>query len=133
MYRLLVRAVLIGAHPDGECLRVDSCDNGFGISQNEIGRIWERLYRGDRSCSQPGLGLGLNYVKAVREAHGGTVQVRSALHQGSCFSILLPAVAECLPEEADRQLKSQTNGAWSDNLTSGIKKSSILMPGEWRM
>ena len=103
--------VEISAHPDGGRLRIDFCDNGIGISQNEIGRVWERLYRGDRSRSQPGLGLGLNYVKAVIEAHGGVVQVKSTLHQGSCFSILLPAVAECLPEEADRQVKSQTNGA----------------------
>jgi signal transduction histidine kinase len=103
--------VEISAHPDGEGLRIDFSDNGIGISQNEIGRIWERLYRGDRSRSQPGLGLGLNYVRAVIEAHGGEVLVKSTLHQGSCFSILLPAVAECMPEEADRQVKSQTNGA----------------------
>jgi signal transduction histidine kinase len=65
-------------------------DNGMGISQNEQPRIWERLYRGDRSRSQQGLGLGLNYAQAVVNAHGGTISVDSVLHQGSCFTVILP-------------------------------------------
>lgn len=80
----------ISSHLEGKKLRIDFQDNGIGISRNEIGRIWERLYRGDRSRSQQGLGLGLNYVKAVVEAHGGSVSVESSLQQGSCFSIYLP-------------------------------------------
>ena len=65
-------------------------DNGMGISENEQGRIWDRLYRGDRSRSQKGLGLGLNYVRAVLEAHGATISVSSILHEGSSFEIRLP-------------------------------------------
>ncbi|WP_136795451.1 sensor histidine kinase [Desulfosediminicola ganghwensis] len=65
-------------------------DDGMGISPNEQGRIWDRLYRGDRSRSQQGLGLGLNLVKAIVEAHGGTVSVTSELHKGSCFTVSLP-------------------------------------------
>jgi signal transduction histidine kinase len=65
-------------------------DNGIGISENEQGRIWERLYRGDRSRSQKGLGLGLSYVHAVVAAHQGIVSVSSRLHQGSCFEVRLP-------------------------------------------
>ncbi|PID74647.1 MAG: hypothetical protein CSB28_02135, partial [Desulfobacterales bacterium] len=53
-------------------------------------RIWERLYRGDRSRSEQGLGLGLNYVKAVIEAHGGTIQLKSGLNSGSSFEVFLP-------------------------------------------
>jgi signal transduction histidine kinase len=82
-------------------------DNGMGISESEQGRIWERLYRGDRSRSQKGLGLGLNYVKAVLEAHGGNVSVTSALHRGSLFEVRLPlsqAVSSSIQE------KSQTRG-----------------------
>ncbi len=73
----------------GEVL-VTFTDNGMGISESEQERIWERLYRGDRSRSRKGLGLGLNYVQAVVTAHGGTVSVTSKLHEGSQFEICLP-------------------------------------------
>jgi len=82
-------------------------DNGMGISESEQGRIWERLYRGDRSRSQKGLGLGLNYVKAVLEAHGGTVSVTSSLHRGSLFEVRLPLSQAA---SSSIQEKSQTRG-----------------------
>lgn len=66
------------------------CDKGMGISDTEINRIWDRLYRGDRSRTKQGLGLGLNYVKAVVEAHGGKVLVTSKIREGSCFEVRLP-------------------------------------------
>jgi len=68
------------------------CDDGMGISDTEINRIWDRLYRGDRSRTKQGLGLGLNYVKAVVEAHGGEVMVTSKVKEGSCFEIHLPLI-----------------------------------------
>jgi signal transduction histidine kinase len=66
------------------------CDDGIGISDSEVDRIWERLYRGDRSRTRQGLGLGLNYVKAVVEAHGGEITVTSRIKEGSCFEVHLP-------------------------------------------
>ncbi len=73
---------------------VSFIDNGIGISESEINRIWERLYRGDRSRSKQGLGLGLNYVKAVVEAHQGKALVRSTILEGSCFEVHLPLQRE---------------------------------------
>ncbi len=52
-------------------------DTGPGIPAEDLPRIWERLYRGDRSRTTRGLGLGLSLVKAIVEAHGGTVGVES--------------------------------------------------------
>jgi signal transduction histidine kinase len=75
---------------------IQFCDDGLGISDNEINRIWERLYRGDRSRTKQGLGLGLNYVKAVVEAHDGTVVVTSRIKEGSCFEVRLPLVNSIL-------------------------------------
>jgi signal transduction histidine kinase len=66
-------------------------DSGPGIPQDEQARIWERLFRGDRSRTERGLGLGLSLVKAVVEAHGGTVSVSSQPGHGATFEIVLPA------------------------------------------
>ena len=63
----------------------------MGIAEEEQPRIWDRLYRGDKSRHEKGLGLGLSLVKAVVEAHGGTVAVSSQAGQGSLFTITLPA------------------------------------------
>ena len=65
-------------------------DTGIGIPEDEQGRIWDRLYRGDKSRSQRGLGLGLSVVKAVIEAHRGKATVQSQPGDGSEFTILLP-------------------------------------------
>ncbi len=69
-------------------------DTGIGIPVAEIKRIWERLYRGDKSRSQRGLGLGLSLVKAVVEAHRGSVEVKSDLRSGSIFSLHLPLASK---------------------------------------
>ena len=66
-------------------------DTGIGIPAEEQERIWARLYRGDKSRSQRGLGLGLSLVKAVVEAHGGTVSVSSQPDHGSEFTVRLPS------------------------------------------
>ena len=68
---------------------VEFTDTGMGIPPEEISRIWERLFRGDRSRSQRGLGLGLSLVKAIVEAHGDAVGVRSVVGQGSTFTVTL--------------------------------------------
>jgi signal transduction histidine kinase len=65
-------------------------DTGTGIPAEEIPRIWERLYRGDKSRSQRGLGLGLSLVRAIIKAHGGSIEVQSTVGKGSSFVIHLP-------------------------------------------
>jgi signal transduction histidine kinase len=64
-------------------------DTGMGIPPNEQPRIWERLYRGDKSRSQRGLGLGLSLVKAIVEAHHGEVSVKSQPGEGSEFTVAM--------------------------------------------
>jgi signal transduction histidine kinase len=65
-------------------------DTGPGIPPDELPRIFDRLFRGDTSRTERGLGLGLSLVKAIVEAHGGTVEVSSELGRGSTFSVSLP-------------------------------------------
>jgi len=64
-------------------------DTGIGIPPAEQPRIWQRLFRGDQSRTERGLGLGLSLVKAVVEAHGGTVSVDSTPGSGSTFTVSL--------------------------------------------
>jgi signal transduction histidine kinase len=72
-------------------------DNGPGIAQPEIPRLFERRKSMRKATSREGTGLGLCIVKALVEAHGGRVEVESTLGEGSCFSVLLPAVEPLHP------------------------------------
>jgi signal transduction histidine kinase len=65
-------------------------DTGPGIPTDELPRIWDRLFRGDASRAERGLGLGLSLVKAIVEAHHGTVAVESEPGRGSRFTVLFP-------------------------------------------
>ena len=76
-------------------------DTGIGIPEEEREKIWLRLYRGDKSRSQRGLGLGLSLVKAVVQAHGGSVSVSSEVGKGSEFTVRLPTKAAKEGEEAN--------------------------------
>jgi signal transduction histidine kinase len=83
--------VEVEAARDGADAVLTVRDTGAGIPPGELPRIWERLYRGDASRSELGLGLGLSLVKAIVEAHGGGVGATSAPGQGSVFIVRLPA------------------------------------------
>ena len=80
--------VEIGADNQAATLRVR--DSGPGIPAAEMTRIFDRLFRGDTSRTERGLGLGLSLVKAVVEAHGGTVSVESEPGRGAVFTVRLP-------------------------------------------
>ncbi|AHI07011.1 RagB (two-component sensor histidine kinase) [Bdellovibrio bacteriovorus W] len=76
-------------HPVKVVLRVT--DSGPGISADEQQMIWQKLYRIDKSRSEYGMGLGLAFVKAVVEAHDGSVLVKSPVSDGhgTTFEITL--------------------------------------------
>ncbi len=84
-------AVHIEATRDGEKIVILVKDTGVGINCEELPRIWDRLYRGDQSRSQKGLGLGLSLVKAIVQAHKGQIEVLSEPNKGSIFRIVLPS------------------------------------------
>jgi signal transduction histidine kinase len=79
---------------DGDAV-LSVSDTGVGIPAREQARVFERFYRVDRARSREtgGTGLGLSIVKHIVENHGGTVEVRSELGQGSTFTVRLPAVS----------------------------------------
>ena len=69
-------------------------DNGIGISEESVPRLFERFYRVDKSRARHagGSGLGLSIVKHIIDAHEQTINVRSALGEGSVFSFTLAKV-----------------------------------------
>lgn len=75
----------------GQNILIDVTDDGIGISDKDIPRIFERFFRTDKSRSrdQGGTGLGLSIVKHVIEAHNQTINVRSKLNKGSSFVFTL--------------------------------------------
>jgi signal transduction histidine kinase len=75
-------------------IRLEVEDEGPGIRQEEVHRIFERFYRGDaaRRDNPDGTGLGLAIVKYLAEAHGGSVAVRSEPGRSSIFTVDLPAL-----------------------------------------
>lgn len=74
-----------------ERIVVEVNDNGVGIDQKDISRIFERFYRVDKSRSreQGGTGLGLAIVKHIIEGHKQSISVRSSLNQGTSFIFTL--------------------------------------------
>lgn len=76
-------------HENG-CIEMSIADNGQGIDQADLNKIFNRLYRADKSRSEKGLGLGLSVVQAVVMAHQGNVKVESSPGKGSTFTMRLP-------------------------------------------
>ena len=68
------------------------CDTGFGISEKDLPRIFDRFYRGDSSRSNyaEGSGLGLSIVKAIMDLHGGSVTIESTPGAGTTFTLRFP-------------------------------------------
>lgn len=89
---------------EGREVVIEVQDDGMGIPPSELDRIWQRLYRGDKSRSQRGLGLGLNLVKAIVEAHDGRVTAHSIPDRGSIFEVRLPAESGNHPGPSSRAL-----------------------------
>ena len=82
--------LVIGGRLEGNTAVVSFRDNGPGIAAADLPRIWDRLYRGDKSRAEHGLGLGLSLVKAIVEAHGGRAEAASQPGGGAEFRVILP-------------------------------------------
>ena len=76
---------------DRRTVLVEITDNGIGIAEDQVSRVFERFFRTDsaRSRSQGGTGLGLAIVKHIVEAHGHSVTCRSTVDVGSSFGFTL--------------------------------------------
>jgi two-component system sensor histidine kinase SenX3 len=104
--------VAVAVRSVGLLVEISVRDQGIGIPENELDRIFERFYRVDaaRSRMTGGTGLGLSIVRNVCRNHGGDVQVWSAVGEGSTFTLQLPRYAPELEEEI-LGLRSDGEGA----------------------
>lgn len=92
--------VHVNSDRHGDWVRICVQDNGTGISAEQLGRIFDRYWRGDPARGV-GAGLGLAVAKGIVEAHGGTIEVESELGVGSTFSFVLPAWGSDVPKRLD--------------------------------
>ena len=83
-------SVTVTLKREGSGIVLSVQDSGVGIAEEDQSRVWDRLYRGDKSRSQRGLGLGLSFVKAIVTAHHGSTTLTSRTGHGSTFTVSLP-------------------------------------------
>jgi two-component system OmpR family sensor kinase len=65
-------------------------DTGIGVSEAQPPLIFKRFHRADASHAEGGAGLGLSIALQIAQAHGGTIEVDSALGEGSTFTLVIP-------------------------------------------
>ena len=84
--------ITLRAAVEGDQVRISVSDEGIGIRENDLPRIFERFYRADKARSRDlgGTGLGLSIVKHIAQLHGGTAQAQSEPGKGTTISVLLP-------------------------------------------
>ena len=94
------------------CVAISVSDTGIGIEASDLPRVFERLYRGDKSRSRKteGTGLGLAIVKHLVRAHGGEVSVGSELGGGTSFIFTMPTTERPVESERSSQLYPTYNG-----------------------
>ena len=85
--------VRVSVTPVNGVVRLEVADTGIGIEPQEQQRLFERFFRASTASEHqiPGTGLGLYITRAIVEAHGGSIAVRSDLGEGTSFSVELPA------------------------------------------
>jgi signal transduction histidine kinase len=130
--------VCITAEADERGLVLVVEDSGIGIPEDQLDRIFERFYQVDQSLVRRfgGTGLGLALCKSIVEVHGGSIEVRSAVGEGSTFTARLPRRAPnraagapvaptTLPGDAEEALRLTLT--WAAEVL-GIERLALLVP-----
>lgn len=97
--------VAVGARVDGDVLQLWVRDTGPGIDPVDSERIFDRFARGDAGRGAEGSGLGLAIVRAIAEAHHGSVSVDGRPGDGAVFTLELPAHAPAVPDASAEEVR----------------------------
>lgn len=81
--------VIINVIPYSLFVRIDICDNGIGIAEEDLSKIFSRFYRSFSVSEEKGVGIGLYLARNIISMEGGYIKVKSELGRGSVFSIFL--------------------------------------------
>ncbi|MFH2000374.1 MAG: ATP-binding protein [Planctomycetota bacterium] len=86
------KTIDLTARLEGDLIRIDVADTGYGIPEDALPRIFEKFYRvKENSRFAKGTGMGLAMVKRILEIHNAEIKVKSKPGEGSCFSVFIPA------------------------------------------
>jgi signal transduction histidine kinase len=93
----------LGAGLTGGDVHVRVEDDGIGIAQEHVGRIFDRFYQVDSSSTRRhgGVGLGLHLVKAVTEGAGGAIDVQTETGRGTRFALRFPVAQSIAGQQSD--------------------------------
>ena len=85
-------AVTVFGGREGERYQISVEDQGIGMDQKEVRKIFQKFYRTRKAeqSGEAGTGIGLSIVEQIVLRHGGKIEVTSALGKGSCFTLILP-------------------------------------------
>jgi signal transduction histidine kinase len=104
------REVIVRVGTRSGVASIEVSDRGVGIAKAELGRIFEKFYRGSGAAvHREGFGLGLSIVQELVHAHRGRVEVESMVGEGSTFRVLLP-LAPAAPITVDTRLPVTGHG-----------------------
>ena len=84
--------ILIEGGVEGDKIVIRIQDNGVGIPENELPKIFDRFYRATTSSGIVGSGVGLSLVADLVSLHNGTIRVESVVSKGSVFTIEFPLI-----------------------------------------
>ncbi len=110
----------VGATAASGSLTISVTDHGIGIPADEVSRIFDRFYQVDSSSTRRfgGIGLGLDLVKTLVQALGGTIEVQTEPSRGSTFTVVLPLVHPSSSGEPRNETEVAYSGWWKSTLSS---------------
>ena len=115
-------------HPEKQTFSIEDKDNGKGMNEEELKKIFKPFYQA--MDNKPGTGIGLSIVKSIVESHNGCIEVESEVNKGSSFIVTLPIEQsqEAVPEgEANGLNPAIPEDILSESLPAAVSKDKPVM------